>query len=186
MKNVIPAVSIMIAYAVAVTFIGGLTWFLATPGSNAVTALIVSGAAGIFMTLCAILSLRIQGNRRMGLVGLYGALVIPLIIAGGAGMRLRPSLEKAQAFNSAVRSQPISVSLESLRNDNSPQPVAYQSVGLGAITALSLFAFVALLAARTPLPPSQPAPVIIAPNPVPAQSRSTISTDEPLPTDRAV
>jgi len=181
MKTVIPAVSVMIAYALAVTFIGGLTWFLSSPGANAITALIVSGAAGILMTVCAVLALRVQSNRRMGLVGLYGALIIPIVIAGGAGMRLRPSLEKAQAFNNAVREGEVKLTLQSLENDLVPHPVAYQSVGLGAITALSLFAFVAMLATRSPLPPEQVRPIILD-----APSRPAISTDDPLPTDRDI
>lgn len=148
MRRLLPYCFTIAAYGLAILFIGGLTWFVAPPGASAITALAVSVIGAVLMGVCAALTLRLENNRRLGMIGIHAALVLPLVLALGAGMRLRASLDKANTFNNALRAAPVAVSMESIANKDLPSPVAYQTVGLGSIAAVSLFAFVALLAQR--------------------------------------
>ena len=153
MKHTLGVAITMITYGLAVLFIGALTYFVAPPGSNALTALVISVATFIFMTACAVLSLQIDSNRRLGMIGIHVGLILPLLIALGPAMRLRGSLNKAHEFNEAVKqTDGATVTVESMKDKAKPHPVAYQSVGLGGIAAVSVFAFVALLVQRPRVP----------------------------------
>lgn len=166
MKRVIPASITMIAYALSLLGVGWLTFFVAFPGSNAFTALIIPAVGAILMTVCAVLALRIGSNRTLGMIGIHAGLIIPLVIALGAGMRLRGSLEKSLAFNKQVRTEAVAVSPITRETREQLRPMGYQSVGIGSITALSLFAFVSLVSLR-PKPEKHEAEE----NPGPAEER---------------
>ncbi|MDX2115615.1 MAG: hypothetical protein SFZ24_08355, partial [Planctomycetota bacterium] len=148
MTRVVPFALTLMAYGVSVLFVGGLTWAVAPPGASAVTALIIGAGACVLAVTCAVLALRIRSQRVAGMIGIHGGLALPLVIAIGPAMRLPSSFDGARAFNAAVREQPTIVSRESLADKSKPHPVAYQTVGLGGVGALSVFAFVALLAQR--------------------------------------
>jgi hypothetical protein len=110
------------------------------------------------MTTCAILSLLIESRRTLGMIGIHLGLILPLIVAVGPFMRLRSSLDKAHAFNAAVaEAGGLIVSKETVQDKSKPHPIAYQTVGLGAIGAMSVLAFVTLVVQRPKVPkPSAP------------------------------
>lgn len=184
MRNVVPAVITMIAYGLAVLFIGGLTYFVAPPGANALTALIISILAAVFMTTCAILSLMIESRRTLGMIGIHLGLILPLVIAVGPFMRLRASLDHAHAFNAAVaEAGGLIVSKETIADKSKPSPIAYQTVGLGSIGALSVFAFITLIVQRPRVPKphaaSTPAPVQPMPHEGPTDPRPSMPPPPP-------
>lgn len=178
-----PAAVTMFFYGLAVLFVGGLTYFVAPPGANAVTALIISIVAALAMTTCAVMSLMIDSKRVLGMIGIHLGLLLPLLVAAGPIMRLRPSLDKAHAFNAAV-AEPggLIVSAETIADKGKPQPVGYQTVGLGAIGALSVFAFVTLLVQRprVPKPEKKEATTLSPPaSPSPRSSGGMAESDPP-------
>lgn len=156
-RRVVPAAVTMIAYALALLAIGGLTYGVALPGASSATALLIPAGGAVLMILCAVLALRIGSSYWIGMIGIHAALIIPLLLGIGAGSRLKPSLDKVGAFNSAVRQAPVAVSVQTRENRDQPRPIGHQAVGLGSIVAVSGFAFVAILMQRPRVPrPEEP------------------------------
>ncbi|MBL0926284.1 MAG: hypothetical protein IBJ11_01355 [Phycisphaerales bacterium] len=148
------AAVVMIAYGLALLSIGYVTYSVAPPGANAWTALLITLVGAGLMIACAVLTLRIRQNRLPGIIGVHAGLVLPLLLAIGPAMRLSGSLENAAKFNDAVKAGSVTVVTQTGENKNTiPHPVAYQAVGLASIAVLSIFAFIALLMLRPPLPP---------------------------------
>jgi len=86
-------------YGVAL-FIGGLaTYLVSPPGANAFTALLIPTIGAVLAIACAVMSLMIGANRLLGMLGIHLGLVLPLVMALGAGARLGGSLGGAQEFN---------------------------------------------------------------------------------------
>lgn len=182
MKHTIPAALTMIAYALAVLFVGGLTYFVAPPGASAVTALIVSIAAALLASACAVMSLLIESRRTLAMIGIHAGIVLPLVIAAGSFARLRGSLDGAHAFNQAIaQSGGVIVSSQTIQDKSKPHPLAYQSVGIGAVGAISLFGFVTLLLQRPRLS-REPAPHAAGSGASASPPRSTDPGDTSFPT----
>ncbi|MGP1347791.1 MAG: hypothetical protein ACTS3F_14130 [Phycisphaerales bacterium] len=145
----------MLLYAAALLAVGWLTYAVAPPGANAKTALFISGAIAGLMVFCAIATMAIKKNRVLGMAGIHLGLVIPLLGAIGPLARISGSYAGAQEFNNAVEAGGVVVGATGDADATAPEPVAYQTVGLGATAALSLFAFGAILLHR-PKPAREP------------------------------
>ncbi len=146
MKSVVPAILILAAYALGLLWIGGITWYVAPPGANATTALIVSGAGAAGAVVCIVLLLQTERSRARALLGFYLGLFVLIVMGVGAGMRLKGSLGRTSEFNQEVRRGSVTVVTQTRENKDSPiHPVAYQAVGIAATVALSAFAFIVLL-----------------------------------------
>jgi hypothetical protein len=177
MRTVLPAAVTMIAYALSMLFVGSLTWMVAPPGASAVTALVISIGAALAMSVCAIMLLRVGASRGLAVAGLYLGIAIPLIVAIGAGWRLRGSIDKSNEFNEAVRHGPVVVVTRTKENASDPHPAAYQAVGIGATIALSGLAFVALIASARRIPARvEPAAVEVVSPPPPLPSMAAAPT----------
>lgn len=146
----------LIAYAAALLAIGYLTYTVAPPGSNAKTALIAPAIGAAAALVCAVLSL-IRSDRKLCMIGIHLGLILPLLMALGPTMRLSGSLSNTAEFNKDFEAaKSITLIAE---GDGERHNTAYQTVGLGASSALSLFAFLALLSHRPPAPKRRPAPI---------------------------
>ena len=71
----------MLAYAVVILVIGYTTFLVAPPGANAGTALMIPLVMAILMVVCGVGTLLVGRNRRVGLLCLYGGIVLPLLFA---------------------------------------------------------------------------------------------------------
>lgn len=92
-------VLILVLYAAALLAIGVSTHLVSPPGANPATALMAPAAGAILILVCAGLSLMINSNRLLGMIGIHVALLIPLLMAGGPAARLTGSLANATQFN---------------------------------------------------------------------------------------
>lgn len=136
----------MFAYAVAILVIGYATYVVAPPSASAVTALIVPLVMAVLMVACGLGSLLIGTNRRLGMLGLYGGIVLPLVFALViAGGRLPGSLTSALAFKQAVKESETGVIVSKKHEEGKPHPTGYQAVGMMSLVATSGLAFVVLV-----------------------------------------
>jgi hypothetical protein len=186
----------LVAYAATLLSLGVTSAQLAPEGANATTAIAFPAIFAALVLVFAVLSMLIRSNYRLGMIGIHGALVLPLIIALGALMRFPVSTANTQEYleiNAEVQtildqpvgddadegeaSQPAAV-VSRTEEDNitvgqrgvtnfrtferddwkkSMRPVGYQAVSLFATGAVSIFAFVALLAQRPKVSKPKPA-----------------------------
>ena len=156
----------MVAYAIALVMVSGLTAFTAPPGAKAITAVIVGGGIGALMIACAVMSLMIRRNRLVGMIGIHVGLLLPLLALSGPAMRLAPSWEKTRTFNERLETEGA-ITIVAKGAEDPIRNTAYQTVGIGATAALSGFAFLALLMHR-PRVPKEPATVNASPGHTPA------------------
>ncbi len=170
-----------VAYAVALVLVGFVTYSVAPPGANAMTALVMSSLIAGLMIVCAIFALAIKKNRTLGMIGIHVGLVVPLLAIGGTGARLGGSLANANAANESIErimllmelDQPATLvdrgqdaedsryavrvsEADSAAADALFNPIGYQTVGIGSTAILSAFAFVALLSHRPRVPEAEP------------------------------
>jgi phosphotransferase system glucose/maltose/N-acetylglucosamine-specific IIC component len=141
----------LFAYAAALLFVGWLTYHVAPPGSNAFTALIISGGIAALSVACGVLTLLLKKKRVLGMIGIHVGLILPLVGAIGPAMRLSGSLENTARFNDELRAN-NEVTVTTKTGENVWRNTAYQTVGIGSSAAVSAFAFVALLAHRPKVP----------------------------------
>ncbi|MEO1130067.1 MAG: hypothetical protein AAFX05_10245 [Planctomycetota bacterium] len=141
----------LFAYAAALLFVGWLTYHVAPPGSNAFTALIISGGIALMSVACGVLTLLLKKKRVLGMIGIHVGLVLPLVGAIGPAMRLSGSMENTARFNDELRAS-SQITVTTATGDNVWRNTAYQTVGIGSSAAVSAFAFVALLAHRPKVP----------------------------------
>lgn len=153
------AAAAMISYAAAVLVVGWLTFAVAPPGSNAITALIVSGAIAALMLLAALLTPLLRAKRSLGVFGLNLALIVAVLATLAPLLRLWGSLDATEEFNQAVRVGNVhAIALDEEAaplGDHvlDPSPKAYQAVSLGSIAVLSGFAALVFLLLRPHVPP---------------------------------
>lgn len=165
----------LIAYAVALVAIGYVTYILAPDGANARTALAISGGIGVLCVVCAVLALLIRGNRTLGMIGVHVGLLLPLVALAGTSFRVGGAMENARAGNDALATlsaqaedaQSVMVqrpekgelrlvfpdAAETVDMNKVLHPKGYQAVGIASSSALSAFAFLALVFHRPKLPP---------------------------------
>ena len=153
----------LLVYGAALLFVGALTYFVAPPGANAATAMIVSGGGALLLMLCAVCAPLVRERRRLGLLAIYGGLALPLILGVGALMRLSGSLNKTNAFNADFE-QNGSIALVA-QGDEKRHNTAYQTVGIGSTVMLSAFGFIVLLLHMPKIPAAKPKPADAAPPP---------------------
>lgn len=206
MRQVAAFSAVLIAYALAMAFIGWLTWRVAPPGANALTAAIIPGAGAAISLACAVLLLRVTAHRGQARAGLWIGLILPIVMGAGAASRLPKSLSADRAFHSASSqvtpdspasaaesaTDPGAVPTSATRPSHS---TGYQAVGLGAVTALSALAMVSLIGLRPRLPeasrtdnpeparnatltPSSPAVPIVAGRAPPARDDDTVPSPD--------
>ncbi len=205
MRRVAPAVITMFAYALALVLMGALTYLARPEGvgwAKAATAVLVPSIAAAMMIVCAVLSMQVKSSYRNAMIGIHLGLVLPLLVAVGAGMRVPSSLEKNRAYYAAQSLEAEGAPQAEAVEDVAPEfPLGYQAVGIGGVAALSVFAFIALLAQRPrlekpgreedetpderPADPPRPmsAPVSAAPAPSPAPEEPEEPETAPLPAD---
>ncbi len=146
----VKAATVMFVYALAMIGVGWVTFHVSPPGSKAITALVVPGVLGIASIVCAVLTLMGSRGRGFAMTGVHIGLLIPILGAAGSFMRLGGSLSSAEEFNARLKETGAVIVAE-----DSKQPVknsAYQAVGLASVGALSVVAFVSLLAHRPKVP----------------------------------
>ncbi|MEM1424662.1 MAG: hypothetical protein AAGH64_11755, partial [Planctomycetota bacterium] len=90
------------AFGVALGAVGYATYMVAPAGSNAKTAVFVTGGIGGLAILCALLSLLIRVNRPVGMIGIHLGLLVPLLAAAGPATRFTKSLDGALASNEPI------------------------------------------------------------------------------------
>lgn len=149
----------MFAYAVAILVIGYGTYIVAPPGASAVTALIIPLIMAVLMVACGLGTLLIGSNRRLGLLGLYGGIALPLLFAlAVAAGRMPKSLTSALAFKQAVSESESGVIVSKKREEGKPHPTGYQAVGMMSLVATSGLAFVVLVLhmPKVPAPEKKP------------------------------
>jgi phosphotransferase system glucose/maltose/N-acetylglucosamine-specific IIC component len=146
----IKAATVMIVYALALVGVGWLTMHVAPPGSRAITALIVPAALGAASIACAVMTLMGKRSRRLGMIGIHVGLLVPILGAAGAFMRLGGSVAGAEAFNAQLAHEGAMIVSES--GEQAVRNTAYQAVALGATGALSVVAFVSLILHRPRVP----------------------------------
>jgi hypothetical protein len=78
---------IMFAYAGFLIACGLVAYFMAPPGVNATTALLVPGLAAILMIVFGAMANMFPRNRNVGMVGVHVGLVLPLLFALAFGFR---------------------------------------------------------------------------------------------------
>lgn len=163
---------VMIAYALAMLGVGYLTYSVAPPGSNAWTALLVPGIGAAAVTACVIMGLRIDGDRRLGMIGIHAGLALPLLMSIGSFARLPGSLQKNRDYyeHSLLKtSEGETTGVGTVTGKT--HPTGYQAVGIGSIGTLSLFAFVSVLLLR-PKPPALAVAAAPPVNPEPPKPRT--------------
>lgn len=163
----------LLAYGAALVFVGFLTYFVAPPGANAATAAIVSSVGAVLLMLCAVCAPLVRERRRLGLIAIYGGMVLPIILGVGALMRVSGSLKKTQEFNAEFE-QSGSIALVA-SGEEKRHNTAYQTVGIGSTVVLSAFAFVVLVMHRPKIPAAKPKPTATKstlPAPIPDHSTS--------------
>jgi phosphotransferase system glucose/maltose/N-acetylglucosamine-specific IIC component len=181
------AATVMLVYAVAMIVVGLVTFLLAPPGAKAITALLVPGGIGVLTGVCGVISLRIETNRALGMLGIHLGLVLPLLAAIGAGVMVgrgmaaaRDTSQDFRAINRALRDSGRALITATETGSITPQtleasgavlsvprseglrPSGYKIAGQAGVVAVSAVAFVSLLLHR----PS-PAPKPAAPPPAP-------------------
>lgn len=173
----------LVFFAVALIALGYATYSIAPPGSKAITALYMSAGIGGLAVICAVLSLLIKGNRKLGMIGIHLGLIVPLLATVAPGIRFFMSQETAITANTEIErvstylaadDAPVvrpEVSADEeertwalVFSEGSPvemndllRPKGYQAVGLAGTSLLGAFAFLVLLMQRPKLPP-KPAP----------------------------
>lgn len=146
----IKAATVMLVYALAMMGLGWLTFHVAPPGSNAWTALFVTGGIGAASLVCAVMTVLGRGNHKIGMLGVHLGLVIPLIGAAGGFMRLSSSLDKTAVYNTKLEAEESMIVAKS--GEGAMRNTAYQTVALGATGGLSVMAFVSLIMHRPKVP----------------------------------
>lgn len=129
-----------------------LTSEVAPPGANAKTAVIIGGAGFILLTMCALLSLMINRNRALGMIGIHIGLLLPLLLASGPLMRVSGSIEKAKAYYETPATETPAQEEQEVTAADSDHPYAYQAVGLGSVALVSVFGFIMLITQRPSIP----------------------------------
>ena len=147
---VIRFVIVMGMYALAMLFLGWLTFHVAPPGARAITSLAVCGGIGAAALVCAVLTAMAAQKPRLGLIGVYLGFAVAAAGIAGPAMRLGPSLEKTREFNEILERDGSLI--VSKGGDQAKRNTAYQAVGLGAASALSAVALASLVAVRPRVP----------------------------------
>lgn len=148
---VIRFVVVMGMYALAMLFLGWLTFHVAPPGARAITSLAVCGGIGAAALVCAVLTAMGSQKPRLGLIGVYVGFAVAAAGIAGPAMRLGPSLEKTREYNETLERDGSLI--VSKGGDQAKRNTAYQAVGLGAAAALSAVALASLVAVRPRIPP---------------------------------
>lgn len=146
----IKAATVMLVYALTMMGLGWLTFHVAPPGSNAWTALFVTGGIGAASLVCAVMTLLGRGNHKLGMIGVHLGLVIPLIGAAGGFMRLSSSMDKTGVYNTRLEAEGAMTVAKA--GEGAIRNTAYQTVALGATGGLSVMAFVSLIMHRPKVP----------------------------------
>lgn len=87
-RNVNRAAAIMFVYALLVLGLSLLAYVMAPPGANATTAIVIGGVAAVLMSAMAVMSMLIERNRKLGMIGIHVGLLLPLVFAAGFFMRI--------------------------------------------------------------------------------------------------
>ncbi len=180
------AAAVMLVYAVLMIAVGLVTYLVAPPGAGAITALLVPGGIGVLTGLCGLVSLKMDSNRALGMLGIHAGLILPLLAAIGAGSMvvggITPARDAGQHFaevNRALKGDgralvmavdqagatPADIEASGadvvVSKESGLHPTGYKVVGQAGVVALSALAFVSLLLHRpnpSPKPASNPAP----------------------------
>ncbi len=75
----IKAALMMVVYALVLVMGGVVAYMLAPEGANAATALIVPSACAALMIACAVMTLMLKKNKRVGMIGIHVGLILPLV-----------------------------------------------------------------------------------------------------------
>lgn len=168
----------LVAYAFALVASGYVTYMVAPPGGSAITAVAIPGVIGLLCVVCAVLSLMIKSNRKLGMIGVHVGLLLPVLTIAGTVSRLSGGLENVNTGNENIakiieRAEGATAAVITPREDGDGLDLAfaelgepvdmthvfshkgYQVVGIASSAAISLFALVALLAQRPKLPPKE-------------------------------
>ncbi|MFU8828808.1 MAG: hypothetical protein ACNA8P_05160 [Phycisphaerales bacterium] len=92
----------MLVYAVCLFISGFVTMSVAPPGSNPATALIIPTVMAALMIAAGVLSLMINSNRKLGMIGIHVGLALPLLFVFGSLLRVSPAISSANEFNSQL------------------------------------------------------------------------------------
>ena len=143
MRSVFPIVITMFAYAIALVFMGLLT-FVARPLEvsklSAATSILIPSVGAILIVVCAVVTARINSNVRNARVAVYAALVVALLMIVGPAARLPASLQQNRQYHEAQAED----APPALAEAAPAFPKGYQAVGLGGIATLSFFALLAM------------------------------------------
>ncbi len=173
----------LVVFAAVLIALGYATYTVAPPGSKAMTALYMSSGIGGIAVICAVLSLLIKSNRKLGMIGIHLGLIVPLLAMIPPGIRFFISQETTIAANQEIdrlnelldqgdaptaalvlvdgeegSEEAWVLDFESgtpVRLNDLLRPKGYQAVGLAGTSLLGFFAFAVLLLQR-PKPPAKP------------------------------
>mgnify|MGYP001794569579 CR=1 FL=1 len=166
----------LIAFGVSIGAIGYATYMVAPAGSDAKTAVFVTGGIGGLAIVCALMSLLIRVHRTVGMIGIHLGMIVPLLAAGGPAMQFGKSLDGAKASNEPIATivdgdiDPAVVAFtktevegEEVWTGTLPSaldqdmggllaPKGYQTVGIAASGIVCIFGFIAVLLHRPKVP----------------------------------
>lgn len=142
----------LVALGATILAICLLTYSVAPPDANAKTAVVIGGVGLVLLTISAALSLMINRQRVLGMIGIHVGLLLPLLLASGPLMRLGGSIEKAKAYYEAPEAETSSAQANEDTPADANHPYAYQAVGLGSVAIVSVFGFLMLIVQRPSVP----------------------------------
>ncbi len=88
----------LFAFAAATLALGVAAAQLAPEGANAVTAIMFPAIFAALIVACAVLSLAIKKNYKLGMIGIHLGLVLPLLIAAGSLARFPVSTAGTERY----------------------------------------------------------------------------------------
>ncbi len=124
-------IAVILAYAAALMTIGFFTAEVAPPSSKSGTSQIAAfGSAGI-MIACAVMSLLVNVNRKVGMIGIHLAIVMPLLVAAAPGIRLGLTLADTAEFNEQLGKLQDAVTPDEQDDGDAASRVVNLSLGVG-------------------------------------------------------